>query len=188
MVVGFVDREIRVMMSSRENGPTRKGIDPRIRVASGDVDALSKSPLLVPLDGHPMGSVFGANATWQRDEARANGFEANQTDAADGEPICELGAKRWRQVARHHIRIDPKVGQDTPVDDAADYRDSHRLILCGFGYSDYQRLWSRKVESRGPLIGRDHAVNPVNHCSDPPWCAANDGTMNLSQMCLRRYL
>src|SRR5205085_8763906 len=69
--------------------------------------------------------ILGTDAKHGRRVHRPNLFETNEADARHPPTPNHLRPKRWRQDAVQHLRPNPKVRQDAPVDDALDDGDTH---------------------------------------------------------------
>src|SRR5689334_7900319 len=100
-------------MFARKYFSTKKMVQFRTCVPSGNKDSLTWLTIFIPQDGHAMSSVLTANANDFGHSLRSNMFQSNKTNTGDGEPLLQLGPEAIGAFTLYDRRLDAKVRQNT---------------------------------------------------------------------------
>lgn len=112
-------------MNPGEEATARQGVEPRVRMPSGNKDPLSSSGIIFPFNGDPMGGILAGDPLQARQVFRTNLFQADQADSGNSESLHQLGPEVGGQDGFHHIWGNPVVEQNPAPDDSAEGGDGH---------------------------------------------------------------
>src|SRR5207244_8794882 len=99
----------------------------------------ARDATLVPFDCDAMRSVLGLDAKPRGKKLRTNFLQPDQADSGHADAVNQLGPKRRRQLGREDRRIHSVIDQDPPIDQAANDRNPHGIIVPGRAYDPNRR-------------------------------------------------
>src|SRR2546425_258574 len=118
LIEGLRHSKIREVMHSRKDASAGERLKPRRGVPTWNENTLPHGHSVSPLDRDAMRRVLRSDAAYCRKPARADVFEADETDASHCPATDELRPERRRQKFAHDFRPNSKVHQHPPVNEA----------------------------------------------------------------------
>ncbi len=99
----------------------------RARVATRNEYSFASHAVFVPRDRYAMRRILAVETNYFGHGPGPNVFQTNQTNAGNRMAVLQLWPEARGNFALHCFRVDPKVREDAPADDALNDRKSHNF-------------------------------------------------------------